>query len=172
MQVGQQQPSIYRPTKLVTPWGANSHLPPSLECVHNLVVPSTRGYPDTPCFVVCQFMRPRQKRSATAEGAWAASRRFARPKRQDSPAAIVANFVVSEIGCRDGPLRLVPYTQRMPMAGRVCHLRNKAQFGYFFGPIHSGSEWRSRMGRQGVGSGKFPLSHSRFGGHFCGKQKV
>ncbi|CAJ1447448.1 unnamed protein product [Effrenium voratum] len=36
---------------------------------------------------------------------------------QDSPAAIVANFVVSEIGCRDGPLRLVPYTQRMPMAG-------------------------------------------------------
>ena len=34
----------------------------------------------------------------------------------EAPAAIVANFVISEISCGDGPLRLVPHTQNSPMA--------------------------------------------------------
>merc|ERR1712039_206264 len=32
------------------------------------------------------------------------------------PAAIVANFVVSNVSCRDGPMRLVPHTQLIPLA--------------------------------------------------------
>ena len=37
----------------------------------------------------------------------------------ESPAAVVANFVISEITCEDGPLRLVPQTQNLPLAGRL-----------------------------------------------------
>jgi hypothetical protein len=37
----------------------------------------------------------------------------------ESPAAVVANFVISEITCEDGPLRLVPQPQNLPLAGRL-----------------------------------------------------
>ena len=35
------------------------------------------------------------------------------------PAAVVANFVVSEISCEDGPMRLVPKTQNIPLASQL-----------------------------------------------------
>eukprot|EP00438_Fugacium_kawagutii_P024557 Skav223337 [mRNA] locus=scaffold200:206294:214544:+ [translate_table: standard] len=38
----------------------------------------------------------------------------------ESPAAVVANFVISEISCDDGPLRLVPRTQNVPMASQLA----------------------------------------------------
>lgn len=36
-----------------------------------------------------------------------------------APAALVANFVVSDISCQDGPVRLVPKTQQMPLASQL-----------------------------------------------------
>jgi len=51
-----------------------------------------------------------------------------------SAAAVVANFVLSDISCHDGPVRLVPGTQNLPLAsqlgkdwGYATHLQKESQ---------------------------------------------
>lgn len=61
------------------------------------------------------------------------------------PAAIAANFAVSDVGCDDGPMRLVPRTQRLPLAlaedvlrgderwSRASHLEKEAEIFHRLG---------------------------------------
>ena len=69
-----------------------------------------------------------------------------------SPAAVVANFVISNISCHDGPVRLVPGTRNLPLAsqlgkdwGYATHLQKENQIlseqnlTYIFAcPLHPG----------------------------------